>query len=100
MVIKKSESRTESWKVIRVCIRLCGVPFSEERTRNAKRREFLCTAVYLKRIRLVQNHIMFKATYYHIFILELRYLASFFFFFFAVALRPNAGHGLLILEVF
>jgi hypothetical protein len=76
MVIKKSESRTESRKVIRVCIRLCGVPFSEERIRNAKRWEFLRTAVYLNRIRLVQNHIMFRATYYHVFILKLRYLAS------------------------
>ena len=66
MVIKKSESRTESRKVIRVCIRLCGVLFSEQRTRNAKRREFLRTAVYLNRIRLVQNHTMFRATYYHI----------------------------------
>lgn len=76
MVIKKSESRTESQKVIRICIRLCGVPFSEEKTRNAKRREFLWTAVYLNRIRLVQNHILFRATYYHIFILELRYLEN------------------------
>ena len=66
MVIKKSERRTESRKVIRVCIRLFGVPFSEKRTRNAKRREFLRTTVYLYRIRLVQNHIMFRATFYHV----------------------------------
>lgn len=76
MVIKKSESRTESRKVIRFCIRLCGVPFSEERARNAERREFLWTAVYLNRIRLVQNRIVFRATYYHIFTLEMRYLAN------------------------
>ena len=73
MVIKKSESRTESRKVIRVCIRLCSVPFSEQRIRNAKRREILRTAVHLNRIRLVQNHIMFRANYYHIkhFIIQL-----------------------------
>ena len=44
MVIKKSESKSR--KVIRVCIRLCGVPFSEERTEMAKSGNFyeqLCT---------------------------------------------------------
>jgi hypothetical protein len=64
MVIKKSESRTDSREVIRVCIRVVCSSFLRGKNLKCHETGILMNSLYLNRIRLVQDQIMFTKTYF------------------------------------